>query len=455
VPSRRLATRLTLLPRGSAGAGALEYVGLLAAVAVIVAAVAVVPIAEPARAAVDRAVCLFLGGADCGAGQQAVALPKCETSGDSRKIGASVTAFSVKVGRDDTYSITRFGDGTARVSTGDVGSAGLAAGVGAGADVAFNDDGTLRGGGRAEVSATATAGLQLKYDFADAAEAQSWADANRNVFTQSLNFAGGPLADGAEQLWNAVDDGRPTPTAIAFQVGAAARFTAAGGWGGLAGGNAAGTASVTGTVEQNLKDGTSSFTTDAELGAEGQAVLAMAQGNAKGTWKSGYTVTYDNQGRPTGLQITQAQASQAAIGMSTKTLGLGGDGTVSSVGWDFDISEWGGETRTTAHLDLTVPANRAAFDEVFVLAGPAAVLRPDAMTSGGAESLARRLEADGLVTTALYAVDSGGGGIQLGGSAGVKFGVDVGADTQSRRLLDASYRTGRERSAGTRPLSTC
>ncbi len=453
-PTGVLARLRRRTPSGTVGAGALEYMAVLGVIASLVAALAVIPIAEPARVGVTAAICNFLGGTGCDSPVEAAELPKCETSSDGRTIGASITAFSVKIGREDQYEILRYGDGTARVMTGDVGEIGLEAGAGGGADLQFTDDGGIRGGGRIEGSVTASGGLRLFYDFDDSGEAQDWVDSNRNIFTQGLNFAGGPLADGAEQLWNAVDDGRPTPSAIAYEIGAQAQLSGEGGFGGLASGGASGQASITGVVEQSLVDGTSTFSTNAELSGDAQATLAMFTGNGNAGITSGYTVSFDAQGNPVGLEVQEVKSYEAAIGMNTGDLGLPGGEAIDEVGWDFDIGEWGGENRRTTYLDLTVPENLAAFESNFVVAGPTAIIRPDALFNGSVEELAARVAADGLQVTSAYAVDNGSVGLDLNGSAGFKFGLNIGGDSSSRRLLDAAYNDARV-PGGWQTLTTC
>ncbi|MFC3689746.1 hypothetical protein [Aquipuribacter hungaricus] len=436
--------------RGDAGVGSLEYIGMVTVLAVVVAAFAVVPASFPFRTAVAQALCSMFQG-DCSAVVPPPP-PQCEVSAAGREIGASVTAFSIKVGRKDSYEIVQFGDGKARVTTGDVLELGASASVGGGSSLSIGDDGAIGGGAKGSASVTASGGVKLLYDFEDGDEAADWVEDNRNIFAQSLNFAGGPLADGGEQLWNHLDDDRPDPSAIAFQVGAALRLGGEAGIGGTANVSGSGSASVTGVMQLN-RDGTSSFTTTAASSAQGELLLAMASGELAGNASAGYSVTFDASGRPTSLKLSTVTGYRSAIGMNTLGLETGGR-TITDVGWDFDIGEWGGETRTTTTLDLTDPANRAAFDEVFLLAGPVAAMDPRATFDGSVDALADRVAASGVAVTAAYAVDTSEVGFDVDAGAGVKFGLELGSDSFERRLLDAHVRDGAS-GAGWQPLSTC
>lgn len=438
--------------RGSVGAGSLEYIGVLTVVAVAVAAFAVVPASFPFRDAIGQALCAMFSGGDCGASEE-LALPQCEISAEGREIGASITAFSIVLGRTDKYDLVQYGDGTARVMTGDVLEAGAAAEAGGGSQLSMGDDGSVSGGLSGEASLTGTGGLQLIYDFDDADEAEQWVEDNRNIFTQSLNFAGGPLADGAEQLWNHLDDDRPVPSAYAVEVGASLQLGGEGGIGGVASGAASGQLGVTGVLQQN-RDGTSQFSTEAKASAEGELILAMANGELGGDYSAGYTVQYDSSGRPTRLELTTVTRWDSAVGMNTLGLASGGS-TIDEFGWDFDIGKWGGETRTTTVLDLTDPANRAAFDDVFLTAGPFAVMDPQAPFDGSAGALQQRVSESGIVVSAAYAVDTSDSGIDIHGGGGLQFALDVGSDSFERRLLEANVYNGADPAAGFQPLSTC
>lgn len=440
--------------RGDAGAGALEYIGVLAGVAVLVAAVAVVPVAAPARDGVVRAICLFLGGQDCGGTVEANDLPKCETSFDSRALGVNATVFSVKLGRGDEYRISRYGDGSARVSTSDTSELGLSGGLGGNANLDIGDDGAIGGGAGLKGSATVTGGLRAIYDFDSVAEADAWVDSNRNGFTQTLNFLGGPLADGAEQLANYFDGDRPTPSAFAVEVSQRLKGSAEAGFGGLVQGSGEVSGTATGVYEYSLRDGSSSFTgtMSGSLGAQG--TLLFGQGSGSGSEAIGYTVKYDAEGEPVALTMTRTSTRESAIGMNTTPLGTGSD-TIKDVGWDFTIADKSGLETTTLTLDLGVPANRAAFDDTFLSVGQVAAPRPDAVFDGGAESLGARFAADGLAVRTTYAMDKGGGGLDLAAGAGLKFGFGGSVDTLNRQLLSAMAYDARDPGAGAFSLTTC
>ena len=437
------------------GAGALEYVGILAVIASLVVAVALVPVAEPARVGVTTAICRLLGGTDCGGDAvQANPLPTCETSFDSRRIGIDATAFSVKVGRLDEYRISRFGDGSARVSTIDTGEIGAAGGVGAKVDMELGPDGQVRSGARLSGEAVAGGSLRALYDFDTVEAAEAWVAGNRSATGHALNFLGGPLADGVEQVWNMIDGDRPKPSGYAVEVSSRLKGSATAGFGGLANGAAEATGTVAGTYEQSIRDGTSSFSGTATGDGNVQLSALFAGGGATGSQALGYTVTYDRDGRPTSFTLTTTSDRAATLGTNTTPLGTGST-AVPKIGWSGTVAVEAGSVVESMSLDLSVPANRSAFDDFMVVAGPVAAPRIGPGALRNAEALGARIAADGLFIRTAYDVQNGGGRADIDVSAGFKFGLGGAVDTVGRTIAGSEYFDARQAAAGVRPLTTC
>lgn len=437
------------------GAGALEYIGVLAVVATLVAAVALVPMAEPARSGVVTAICRFLGGTGCGEeAVQANALPKCETSFDSRRVGLTATAFSVKVGRADEYRISRYGDGTARVSTIDTGEIGAGTGVGGKVSMELGPQGDLKRGARASVEVMAGGSVRALYDFASVEEADAWVADNRGAVGHAVNFVGGPLADGIEQAWNYFDDDRAKPTGYAVEVSARLKGGGDLGYGGVASGSAEATGTVAGTYERSLVDGTSSFSGTATGAGSLQLTAAFARGGGAGSEAIGYTVKYAEDGTPTGFTLTTTSDRSRSVGTNTTPLGTGAT-RVPTIGWSGAVSTSASSVVDTVSLDLSVPANRAAFDDFMVVTGGVAAPRVGTGALDAAEALGSRIAADGLYTRTAYDVQNGGGRGDIDVAAGLKFGLGGGVDTVGRTMAGNEYFDARQPSSGVRPLSTC
>ena len=439
------------------GAGSLEYIGVLLLVASLVAAVAValVPTAAPVRDGVSTLVCRVLGGTACGGDAvQANPLPRCETSFGSRRIGIDATAFSVKVGRSDEYRISRYGDGSARVSTIDTGEIGAAGGVGGKVDMQLGPEGQVRSGARLSGESVAGGSLRALYDFDTVEAAEAWVAGNRSATGHALNFLGGPLADGVEQVWNMVDGDRLKPSGYAVEVSSRLKGSATAGFGGLANGAAEVTGTVAGTYEQSIRDGTSSFSGTATGTGNAQLSALFARGGVSGSEAIGYTVAFDRDGRPTSFTLTSTSDRSATLGTNTTPLGTGST-VVPTIGWGGTVSAVAGSVVESMSLDLSLPANRSAFDDFMVVAGPVAAPRIGPGALRNAEALGARFATDGLFTRTTYDVQNGGGRADVDMSAGFKFGLGGAVDTVGRSITGSEYFDARQAAAGSRPLTTC
>jgi hypothetical protein len=113
------------------------------------------------------------------------------------------------------------------------------------------------------------------------------------------------------------------------------------------------------------------------------------------------------------------------------------------------------------YLDLTVPENRRAFEQVFEVDGPFARPRPRAVTTERErlDALGRRLDADGLVALFDYDVRATTVGANAGGNPttppsrqSMVFGQDAGT---RRDLRDARYLDRRGDMSRFLPLPSC
>ncbi len=460
------------LPRGSAGAGALEYLGVLGGIAALVAAVAVVPVAEPARVGVTTAICNLLGGQDCGGSEQAAErpLPSCVTSSRDRTIGASGTVASVRLGRSDTVSEIELGDGGGRLILKDTGELGLEASFGAKLDIGDIAK-QLEAKGYGELGITGSGSYALVYEFDDVQDMRDFADDRRGVLQQAANYLGGPVADGIEQgvdwfgRWTGwYGEDTPAPSAIAFDVGA--QGSGGGGFGAstLAGAGGELQAGVKGTVEMKLDGSGSSFSGEISAAGEADGALALLTAEAGITGKAGYTVEMDGEGRPVSLVLEGEAAPSWSFGKNNDGLPIPSpDSRVSA-----DGSGGAGTAYTRSFtLDLTNPDNRAAFDQAFVTAGPVAApriprsLAPGTYLPDPADSvrlygpLVDRLAQDAVYVQAEYAGTQFGGSIGAEGGGGLKFGLTLTGGGQERELVEALSRDFSVPGSQLAPLSSC
>ncbi|KQX65957.1 hypothetical protein [Angustibacter sp. Root456] len=457
-PARRL------LGGPDRGSGTLEYVGVITVVAAIFAAFAVVPLAPGLSQSLREAVCAITHQSSCGYDRPTV---RCTTSTRDRTVGASLTAFFVKAGHDDKYTITTYGDGTAEVALADTYSLGASGTAGVKLDFAAIAK-ELKAKGYGEASLTGQAGYQTVLKFDSRQDAEAWVDRNRGVLQHVAGAAGGITSDALEQGVNWLkrttgigdsDDAR-APDAVVIDLGAQA--TGGGGYGAstLAGGSI----DAKGTVKSSLRvnaDGTQSFTGsfDAEGGLTGS--LAFVSGKLGLTGKAAYTVAFDKDGNPTQLTVVGEYGQNGGLGTLKSGVPIG-NGKIKYGG----DGNQGSKVTHSYTLNLKNPANLAAFDQAFVRAGPVVLPRPTPhmMPTGGVplpdpaelaqqvSPLIDRMSQDAVYVRAEYDTDQMGG--TVGGSA-EGFGLDGTYKGSSATLTNVQSQDYGVPSSVLAPMADC
>ena len=434
------------------GAGTLEYIGVATLIAAVFAALAVVPLAPNLSSALRDAVCKITNQGSCDYARPVV---RCTTGSRDRTVGASVTAFFVKAGHDDKYTLTTYGDGTAEIALADSYQLGASGTLGAKLDIAAIAK-ELKAKGYAEGSIAGLGGYQTVYKFKNRQDAEAWIDHNRNVLEHIGNAVGGPATDALEQGLNWIkrktglgdsNDSR-APDAVVVDLGLQASGGAGYGLSTMAGvsGDAKGT--VKGSLRIN-SDGTQAFTGSFDAEANGTGSLAFVSGKLGFNGKAAYTVKFDKDGNPVEMTIVGEYGGSGGIGSTKSGLPVGG-GTKIKYGGD---GSKGSKVNHSYTLNLKNPANRAAFDQAFVTAGPVVLPRPPqhVITTGAipvpdpvelAHNLAPlvdRIGQDAVYVRSEYDTSTMGG--TVGGSA-EGFGLDgtyKGSDAKLTKVESQDY----------------
>lgn len=421
-------------------------------IAAVFAALVVLPLGPNLSSALRDAVCKITNQGSCDYARPVV---RCTTGSRDRTVGASVTAFFVKAGHDDKYTLTTYGDGTAEIALADSYQLGASGTLGAKLDLAALAD-ELKAKGYAEGSLAALGGYQTVYRFQNRQDAEDWINHNRGVLQQVTNAVGGPTTDALEQGINWIkrqagigdrNDSR-APYAVVVDLGVQAAGGAGYGMSTLAGvsGDAKGT--VKGSLRLN-GDGTKAFTGSFDAEANGTGSLAFVSGKLGFNGKAAYTVKFDKDGNPVELTIVGEYGGSGGIGSTKSGLPVGG-GTKIKYGGD---GSKGTKTNHSYTLNLKNPTNRAAFDQAFVTAGPVVLPRPTQhyVPSGAVPlpdpvelaqnltPLVDRIGQDAVYVRSQYDTSQMGG--TVGGSA-EGFGLDgtyKGSDAQLTKVESQDY----------------
>jgi hypothetical protein len=388
--------------RSETGAASLEYAGFLFVILALLVAMLVV--ALPAAIAIRAKICEAVG-ASCGsvAGN---ALPTCITSTDLRTLAFGGNLRIYNADRKDGDNLSVNADGSASFST----SQSLAAGVGTGKtskSEVFSADAKI------QLVGESTYVYNVPKDWGGAETARALRDSRNSTLSRYGRLVVGPLAtsveegatrvvngvgNGVNSAWDWVTGDEESPEerearerSQSLQEADAIRVSL-----GLQGeanvsaesdlikGGATGKASAKGEVTVSLNrsgadKAASSFSgvvaldgeVAATLGIPGQAqpgqprtgdippFLQMAMGAGK-TWT--YTVEYDDNGEPSKLTLKTESRDGFNMGIAGdkgKKVNAGGAAKAKTGSLSVDQTV----------LDLTVPENRAAFDDLFVTYG--------------------------------------------------------------------------------------
>lgn len=416
--------------RGEAGQVAAEYLGVLAVVTLIVAALALTPLGPSIASSLQALICQIMGDG-CDAELANPYLPDaCTVSTSQRSFGASVKVTFIKVGGSEGYIREEKADGTIHVtwiSEGDIAATG---GLGARGSIEIGGDG-VRGGAMISGDIGIGASLGQTAVFTDPADARRYIEAHRReAIRRQAGLAGA--------LDRAIRGGTPQQADIvAFDVQAGAKISVAGGFGPVgASGSAEGAVVLGGTHDRRTGETTLYLEVEGEVSGSA-GVLLGTSGSRSGSRVVALTLDADN--RPSKLTVT-----------STTATGRGGvlDGagyTLDDLGRvlaDATVRAGAESTHSvvvTSELDLTNAANRDA---------AAALLAASATTNlpGGADRLRdatvafnERMMADGRIGVAEYEGNTWGLGAGLEVALGAKLGFDLGYDSSDATLIGANF----------------
>jgi hypothetical protein len=483
------------------GAASLEYAGILLVVAVVVASL--VAVATPIGGAIRGKICDALSAScrDALADLRARDLDiPCVTNQTDRALGFNVSVEFVRVDRKDTDKISVDADGSASVT--------LSQGSGVGLEAT---QGGTTGGASSGLEARARIGgmgdLAYVYHFptqyGGESAARAFLDDRRSGLNQAVDIVvpgAQTLREGANQVGNWTQD-RADDVAGWFGGGPSAAETkareaqqAAGspdeievslslqGEAGVSGdagvaraevglsGEIKGTAAVA-LHEDGPDKGSTSFAGSAKFALTGEATVGLPDDagglalppllNIGGEYgsKVSYQVQFDGDGNPVKLVLATETTTKGSLGVAPQ---LKQDGT--SAGVKVRANE-GHITLETSTLDLTVPENRAAFDEVFSTYGASAGgrqiriadIRVDSLPTmiDSWHGLQSRLDADAYL--AHYSYDASGDQFTGQGRTEVKAaGYGGGGEMTSDTRVLASA-TGRDNRDGgvEQTLATC
>lgn len=412
------------------GQAAVEYVGLVALVAVALAALAVL-VPRPAHemlSIVERAICTGLGrGCELG-GEDSLALEPCPVMRSTTEADVNATVLSVRAGGGRTALVEVLSDGRAVVTFADRGDLGVEAGVGA----SVTSDGRTRGA-RVEASAGVGLGAGRGYEFADVREAVRFLVEQRRS-QDSLGGAASVAAPacGLCDVAGIRQDEPPAPDFTFLEGGGAVRAGAAGGAGpALAGGTAAGTAAMGRRVDHRTGETTTYYRVRGDASADLGGPVAWT-GGVGGESVLEYTTAAD--GAPLSLTIRSTRSVVGRTGHALRAAGGGGGPALRGADTRGDLVE------QVASLDLGDRRDReAATGLIEALGTPAAPFAlPERM-----RALQRRLEEAGEFEVRVFAASARESGISGHAALGIKVGGAV-----ARRATEQTLRSAYTSPAG-------
>lgn len=415
--------------RSQAGQAAVEYAGVVLAVAAI--ALALVTAAPGIGQTIVCKITTAIesvgggGGGGCGGGGQEGGTPPPPylVSESQDQVRLSATAFSIKGGAQVLVRQQRMSDGDVLVRVSGLGELGAEGGLGGGVDLEGGSTST-GAGAKAKVGASLLGGGGATWRFGSQEEADEFVEILRNETRDRAVESAVPLLGRAATALFGED--RPLPEPESYSVEGGPQVKAKVDAGNVAGYGEAGLEGrgVLG-VEENPTASERTLYLDASGNTDlnASALLQGVSGRAAG--QARYAVTFDTRtGEP-------------------KRLTLIGEGTASGNGpaflnvravkpADFLRSvkltgqpQSGRRLRYEAQLPLETPADRRAVQEL--LSDPARSV----------PTLAQRFSQSGSFTAGWYEADRDAYGGEGSGAAGIKFGLEAryeGVDTQALRI---------------------
>ncbi len=453
--------------RGDAGAASLEYAGVLAVVVLVVGAL--VMTSTPIGDAIKSRICAAVGAA-CGnvvAQERFDQLAKCVVRRDDRTLAYGGNVRFVNVDRKDGDQFAINSDGSASITL----TQSSAAGVGiTGKSVKANRDQSISVDAKIQAAGDVAYVYNVPQSWGGEATAQQILADKAGTIDRYGNLVLGPwatsaaegagrVADGLASAWRwgldfagldkesaqeraARERAESLSQADAMQVslGLQGSLNVSAGEG-LVKGSAAGTAATKGTVQVSLNTtgedkAPNLFVGTVDLKGTFEAVLGWPGDGRPGqpptsdippflsaayvggaTWT--YRVEYDGHGNPVKLTLVTEKSGQLQGGLKPPKASVPGSNSVSGKG----NAAVGSLSSEEIVLDLTVPENRAAFDDMFLTYGvgvgdhqaqvSAMKLATWDTMMDHANALGERLARDGLVIRydyALHGTNMGAGG---------------------------------------------
>ena len=398
---------------GERGQGSIEYVGLLALVAIVLAAAALLvgggeAVAGAVGRGMQRALCVVRGG-ECD-----LDIRPCVVSAGSVEDDGSVDLLVVRAGSDEVVLRQDRSDGTSAVSFARLRRGGLELTTGAGGHARIGRR-RLRLGSQASATVLALLGRSTTWVLPDRAAAARLVDRI--------------VVDGPRDLGRRIlDGGRPAGA----DAPKPSLRTTTGGASVTLGGTARGAG-----LELGAADLAGSSVDDRGRHTylvRRRSSLTLSLGRAGEAGHAGdelYTVTTDRAGRPVDLGILRGEELHVGADLPKVVQPAAGFLDVPTSAH----RRW----ETEEHLDLTEPESRAvAGDFLRQVISPRPHLgRLVAVSS----ALRRALDERGVLDARTYAVSDGSSsGFGLGAKVGVAVGADYERRTSSERLVAAVQR---------------
>lgn len=413
--------------RGQAGQAAVEYAGVVLAVAAV--ALALLTAAPGVGQTIVCKVTVAIesvggGGGGCGGDGQdgRPPAPPYLVSESQDQTRLSVTAFSIKGGGEVLVRQQRMSDGDVLVRVSGLGEVGAEGGIGGGVNVEGGSAST-GGGAKAKVGVSLLAGGGATWRFDSQEEADEFLEILRNEARDKAVESAVPLLGRAATAVFGEDRPLPEPESYFVEGGPQGKAKAdAGGLAGYGGAGIEGRALL--GVEEN--PGADERTLFLRPSASGDVnASALLQGVSGRLGGSGYyAVTVDAEtGDPKRLTLigegTGSGNAPAFVNGRVKPADF--LKTVKLTGQP----QSGRRLRYEAQLPLETPADRRAVQQF--LSDP----------SGSAPVLAQRFSESGSFTAGWYEADRDAYGGEASGAFGIKFGVEgqyEGTETDALRI---------------------
>jgi Flp pilus assembly pilin Flp len=397
--------------RSCSGPSSIEYVAILAIVAIVMAAtVAGGAIFAPGIA--NAVVGKFRHGLCVVAGRACVELAErpcvVRSTRDARRETLSVAFFQLGSGR--VVLREKLSDGRVRLTLLRQFRGGVTAAAGGTANVKIGKV-RIRAATHAEATLAAIVGRGLVYEAAGDREA--------DALMEQLRVSGSPSWDLARHVLGG-EDGQPQPYATTVELGAEGEASGTLSRDQLSGGAGADAEAAIGRrFDRRTGEQTFYFRLQAGLSVFGDAMLAKASAGAEGD--AILSLTLDRNGHPKELSALVGGHGEVQIGTAGDLATAIGEHTARA-----ETGRWEAEAR----VSLTDPDTLAAFS-----AWRRNPRSTEAVRHLG-ETLYERARVDVRKYTRAATSDSDGAGASLG----VRIGVEVDRDTEARQLAMALTR---------------